>query len=130
VFFWQGICFIAKSRTTHDIQGATMELQKLFGDTSNSFSLGELATAPQNEVVNLQMVLATSSMKHEYARKAYDRTKSFARRQELLAHMNELKSVYFDARSKLSTAQPDRLEAIESELHYQKRVVLSEYGLH
>ncbi len=107
-----------------------MELQKLFEGNPNSYANAEIPTTPQNDVVNLQMLLATSSMKHEYARKAYDRTKSFARRQELLAHMNELKSVYFDARDKLATAQPDRLEAIENELNYQKRVVLSEHGLH
>ena len=107
-----------------------MEIENLKNELLQQAAGRELSTAPHGDVINLQMLLATSSMKHEYARKAYDRTKSFARRQELLSQMNELKTVYFDARDKLSVAQPDRLEAIENELNYQKKVVLSEYGLH
>lgn len=82
------------------------------------------------DLVNLQMVLATSSMNHEYARKAYEKTRSFARKQELLTQMSNLKNLYFAARNKLAVAHPERLETIERELNFQKQTVLSESGLH
>ncbi len=82
------------------------------------------------DLVNLQMVLASSSMNHEYIRQAYEKTRSFARRQELLIQMSNLKNLYFAARTKLAAHHPERLEAIERELNYQKQTVLSETGFH
>lgn len=96
----------------------------------NDAAMMEVVSQEKPDLVNLQMILATSSMNHEYARKAFDKTRSFARRQELLAKMANLKNLYFAAREKLVVNHPDRLEAIERELNYQKQAVLSEHGLH
>ncbi|HSA58755.1 MAG TPA: hypothetical protein VLJ37_03625 [bacterium] len=103
---------------------------KLPTPEENEAILMDLVSQEKTDLVNLQMILATSSMNHEYARKAYDKTRSYARRQELLAKMSNLKNLYFAARSKLSVNHPDRLEAIERELNFQKQTVLSEHGLH
>jgi hypothetical protein len=92
--------------------------------------LANPASQERSDLVNLQMILATSSMNHEYARKAYDKTRSFARRQELLVKMENLKNMYFAARTRLSENHPHRVEAIERELSYQKQAVLSENGMH
>lgn len=92
--------------------------------------LRDLAATEKSDLVNLQMIMATSSMNHEYTRKAYDQTRSYARKQELLVKMSNLKNLYFAARNKLAVHNPERLESIERELVYQKQSVLSEHGLH
>ena len=87
--------------------------------------------APKNsEIVDLQMKMAMTSVNHEYTRKAYDKTRSFMKRQELLLKMAELKQLYFSARDKLAALQPQCLETIENELAYQKQVVLADYPVH
>lgn len=90
----------------------------------------EIKELAGENLVNLQMVLASSSMNHEYVRQAYDRTHSFARKQELLIEMSNLKNLYFAARNKLALHHPERLDAIERELKFQKQTVLSETGIH
>jgi sialic acid synthase SpsE len=90
----------------------------------------DLASQEKTDLVNLQMILATSSMNHEYTRKAYEKTRSYARRQELEVKMANLKNMYFAARNRLAINHPDRVEAIERELNFQKQTVLSEHGLH
>ena len=84
----------------------------------------------ETDFVNLQMVLVTSSMNHEYTRKALEKTRSYQKKQELLARMSHLKTLYFTARKRLSQLHPDRLATLEQELHQQKQTVLSEHGLH
>jgi hypothetical protein len=101
-----------------------------FDEKESEAMLMQLASQEKTDLVNLQMILATSSMNHEYARKAFEKTRSFARRQELLVKMSNLKNMYFAARDRLSANHPDRVEAIEKELSFQKQVVLSEHGLH
>lgn len=100
--------------------------------TSNEYQYPQAASsnAEKVDLVNLQMVLATSSMNHEYMRKAYEKANSHAKKEELLNQMSNLKNVYFAARDKLALHHPERLEAIEKELNYQKQAVLSEHGLH
>jgi hypothetical protein len=106
-----------------------MKMDQFHGDEAEA-ALMELNSQEKSDLVNLQMILATSSMNHEYARKAFEKTRSFARRQELLVKMANLKNMYFAARDRLATNHPDRVEAIERELSFQKQVVLSEHGLH
>src|SRR5262245_3396778 len=60
----------------------------------------DLAHQEKSDLVNLQMILATSSMNHEYTRKAYEKTRSYARRQELEVKMANLKNMYFAARNR------------------------------
>lgn len=82
------------------------------------------------DLVNLQMVLVTSSMNHEYVRKAYERTRSFDKKQNLIERMANLKDLYYTARKKLAVCYPDRLASIEAELLHQKQSVLSEETVH
>ncbi len=106
-----------------------MDLSQLSAEEHEAV-LRDLATSEKTDLVNLQMILATSSMNHEYTRKAFEKTRSFARKQELLAKMSNLKNLYFAARNKLAIHNPERLEAIERELSFQKQAVLSETGIH
>lgn len=84
--------------------------------------------SPEN-LAKLQLVLVTSSMNHEYTRQAYDQTRSYHRRQELLSRMSELKSLYFQVRRSLEMAHPSKLEEIENDLLFQKQTVLNEYPI-
>ena len=84
----------------------------------------------ETDLVNLQMVLVTSSMNHEYARKELEKTRSFDKKQALLGRMSHLKSLYFTARKRLSEFHPERLASLEQELRQQKQTVLSDHGLH
>ncbi|MBI2083952.1 MAG: hypothetical protein HYT76_10400 [Deltaproteobacteria bacterium] len=80
---------------------------------------------PEKE--NLELVLVTASMNHEYAKKEYEKTQSFHRREELMARMSHLKSLYFNVRQALAETQPIRLAEIEEELRLQKEQVFPEY---
>lgn len=84
----------------------------------------------ETDLVNLQMMLVTSSMNHEYARKELEKTRSYEKGQQLLARMSHLKTLYFTARKRLSQSHPERLETLENELRQQKQTVLSEHDLH
>ena len=96
-----------------------------FGESGSV--LPELQEDSRPELVNLQMILVTSSMNHEYARKAYESCKIYSRQQELLVRMSHLKNLYFVTRKKLAETYPDRLQAIEEELQFQKQAVFSDY---
>ena len=91
--------------------------------------LPDSRSAEKTDLVSLQMVMVTSSMNHEYTRKAYEKAKSYEKRQQLLARMSDLKTLYFTARNKLAHTHPHRIEAIEGELQVQKQTVLSEQSL-
>ncbi len=76
---------------------------------------------------NLQMVLVTSSMNHEYTRQEYEQEESYQRRQELGTRMEHLKTLYFHARKNLALTNPEKLEELEQDLSLQKQVILNEY---
>lgn len=103
-------------------------LGRLEGGENGSVGL-DLSSSEKPDLVNLQMVLVTSSMNHEYTRKAYEKCKSFDKKQQLLARMSDLKALYFVARNKIAHSHPERLAAIENELRVQKQTVLSENGV-
>lgn len=121
---WQKVCFLKGQETPMEAG-----LNELGGEDHETI-LAHINQSEKPDLVNLQMILASSSMNHEYLRKAFDKTRSFARQQELLIKMANLKNLYFAARNKLATHHPERLEAIEKELSFQKQTVLSETGLH
>lgn len=108
------------------VYDATEEVGREEGEGLAVIELGEQET----DLVNLQMVLVTSSMNHEYARKELDKTRSFDKKQNLLSRMSHLKSLYFEARKRLAKFHPDRLDSLEKELRQQKQTVLSDHGLH
>lgn len=87
-----------------------MDLQEISGDRDN-----------------LELVLVTASMNHEYAKKELEKTRSFQKRQELLSRMAHLKELYFNARATLATLEPHKLEELENELRLEKQNVFSEY---
>ena len=82
------------------------------------------------DLVNLQMVLVTSSMNHEYARKAYEESHSYATKQELLNSMTNFKEIYFTAREKIASANPELLPSIEEDLKFEKITALTEHSIH
>lgn len=89
----------------------------------------DLKTATPENLANLQMVLMTSSMNHEYTRQEYDRAKSFQKREELMSRMSDLKNLYFQVRKSLELNHPEKLELIERDLLFQKQTVLNEYPI-
>ncbi len=86
--------------------------------------------AKEYDPANLQMIMVTTSMNHEYTRKAYEKTKGFEKREELMSRMSNLKSLYFTAREQLANLSPDKLVEIEGELQFQKQTVLSDSQYH
>ena len=82
--------------------------------------------APEG-VTDLEMVLVTSSMNHEYAKQELEKTSSYQRKQDLLSRMAHLKSLYFNAREALAMTQPDKLANLEEELRLQKQNVFNSY---
>lgn len=83
-----------------------------------------------SELADLQLALVSSSMNHEYTRQELEKTHSFDKKELLLARMSQWKDLYFSARNKLAVTHPERLEAIEQELHLEKQIVLSDVVLH
>lgn len=81
----------------------------------------------QQGQANLELVLVTASMNHEYAKQEFEKTGSFQRKQELMARMSHLKSLYFNAREVLAAEQPEKLAELEEELRLQKQTVFPEY---
>lgn len=97
--------------------------------------LGSVFVQPKEEngkvdLINLQMVMVSSSMNHEYVRKEYESTKSYSKKQELMVKMTSLKNLYFTARKKMEEASPERLSVLEGELRVQKTQALSDVTLH
>lgn len=78
---------------------------------------------------NLELVLVTASMNHEYAKKELEKTRSFHRQQELLVRMSNLKNLYFQAREALAAAVPEKLAEIEKDLRTQKQIVFPEHSI-
>jgi len=99
-------------------------------DWDGTLALAGSEDAGSPDLVNLQMVMVNSSLNHEYMKKAYDKSKSYTKRQELLVRMTNLKTLYFAARKKLSECNPERLASLEDELQLQKMAVFSENSLH
>ena len=79
------------------------------------------------ETPNLELVLVTASMNHEYAKKEMEKARSFHKREELLQRMSHLKRLYFDAREALAVVDPTRLNELEEELRLEKQKVFQEY---
>lgn len=108
------------------------DLEDLTGPETGEIDLITVGTGEgaSGNLTNLQMVLVTSSMNHEYTLKAYEKCRSFSKKQELLTRMSHLKKLYYAARHQLATIHPDRLQILEQELNQQKQTVLSDSELH
>lgn len=78
----------------------------------------------KNQMLELQLRMATSSINHEYARMEFDGAGDRGRREELMDYMHACHNEYFDARSKLSTCDPYALLEFETDLMKQKQMIL------
>ncbi len=81
----------------------------------------------QPDASNLELVLVTASMNHEYAKQEFEKTNSYQRRQELLVRMSHLKKLYFNVRETLASQSPEKLADLEKELQTQKQTVFPRY---
>lgn len=79
-------------------------------------------------LLELQLMMATSSINHEYARMEFDDTENVERKEELLEFMNECRAQYFEARQDLASYNPYSLVDFEQDLMHQKQMMLAHYN--
>lgn len=79
-------------------------------------------------LLELQLMMATSSINHEYARMEFDDTADTERKEELLEYMNECRAQYFEAREDLAGYDPYALVEFERDLMHQKQLILAHYN--
>lgn len=81
----------------------------------------------REHILNLQLVMATTSVNHEYARMEYEDTIDIERKEELMHYMHECREKYEEAREELSCVNPLVLEKFENDLAHQKRTTMVHY---
>lgn len=81
----------------------------------------------REHILNLQLVMATTSVNHEYARMEYEESIDWEKREELLRYMSDCRQKYDEAREELACFNPLVLETFESELAMQKRSTMVHY---
>ncbi len=81
----------------------------------------------REHILNLQLVMATTSVNHEYARIEYEESHDPERKEELMYYMSECRDKYDDAREELSDTNPLVLENFESDLVRQKQSTMVHY---
>ena len=79
-------------------------------------------------LLELQLMMATCSINHEYARMEFDDTLDTERKEQLLEYMNECRAQYFEAREDLASYDPYALVDFEQDLMQQKRLMLAHYN--
>lgn len=78
-------------------------------------------------LLELQVLMATSSINHEYARLEYNDADCPERKEELLEYMNECRTQYFKAREDLERYNPYSLKDFEEDLIRQKQAMTTTY---
>lgn len=78
-------------------------------------------------LLELQVLMATSSVNHEYARMEFEDADCPERKEELLEYMNECRAQYFKAREDLERYNPYALKDFEQDLIRQKQVMTTNY---
>ena len=86
-----------------------------------------VAVGSREHILNLQLVMATTSVNHEYARIEYDETGDLERKEELMHYMSECRDKYDEAREELVNTNPLVLETFESDLARQKHSTMVHY---
>lgn len=101
-------------------EGFTMELHQQ----------PEMVTAKtgKDQLLELQMTMATSSINHEYARIEYEDSIDAERKDELAVFMEECHKKYTEAREKLAQQNPQVLESFEKDLAHQKQSTITHYN--
>lgn len=82
----------------------------------------------ENPVLKLQLVMATNSINHEYARMEYEDTFDKDRQDELLEYMGSCRQQYLEARQNLSNYDPHSLNDFEADLLQQKMKTLNRFN--
>lgn len=81
-----------------------------------------------NQVLQLQLTMATSSINHEYARLEFEETADTDQKEALLNYMNECRKKYFKARSSLVTYDPQAAQEFEADLFMQKKRTMGQFN--
>lgn len=89
---------------------------------------GEKDGEGDNQVLQLQLTMATSSINHEYARLEFDDTVDQDQREALLDYMNECRQKYFEARQSLMTYDPNAATEFERDLLMQKKKSMGQFN--
>lgn len=79
-------------------------------------------------LLELQLMMATCSINHEYARMEFDDTENSERKEELLEYMSECRAQYFEARENLASYDPYAILDFEKDLLHQKKIMLAHYN--
>jgi hypothetical protein len=82
----------------------------------------------RKNMLELQLLMATSSINHEYARMEFEEAESTERKEELLEYMHDCRTQYFRAREDLERFNPYALKEFEEDLIRQKSSMLSQYN--
>ena len=82
----------------------------------------------ENPVLKLQLVMATNSINHEYARMEFEDTVDSERQEELLEYMSNCRQQYFDARESLVNYDQHALQEFETDLLQQKFKTLNRFS--
>lgn len=90
-------------------------------------AISGVATEASNEVLKLQLAMATSSINHEYARLELDEVRDQDREEEIMEYMNQCREKYFEARESLKEYDPHALLEFEKDLMQQKLETLARY---
>jgi hypothetical protein len=91
---------------------------------------GQDAQDPEScfrQIQEMEMVLQNSSYGYEYAMIELDSTHDPLLLDEIHHKLDEFKQTYFQARQYLHENHPERLEALEREIHQQKNQVFRQY---
>src|SRR3989338_2766716 len=116
---------MAKQLTSEQFEG----LEEMLVNLEDEISLKEngkkmVPACSREHILNLQLVMATTSVNHEYARIEYEEAKNLERKEELMHYMAECRGKYDEARDELSCINPLVLETFESELAMQKQTTM------
>lgn len=120
---------MAKYLTLEQFEG----LDDLWVDVDNSLTepnekeTKAVPVGSREHILNLQLVMATTSVNHEYARIEYDETRDVERKEELMSFMAECSDKYKEAREELACVNPLILESFEKELSAQKNSTMVHY---
>lgn len=111
-----------KQLTLDEFEGLD-ELMVDIGDTGEK----AVPVGSREHILNLQLVMATTSVNHEYARMEYEEVADIERKEELTHYMTECRQKYDEARGELACMNPLVLETFEQELAMQKKTTMVHY---
>lgn len=116
---------MTRQLTIEQFEGQEEMLVDLYEDETSNKKIVKVGS--REHLLNLQLVMATTSVNHEYARMEYEETIDMERKEELMNFMGECRQKYEDAREELSNLNPLILETFENELVIQKKTTMVHY---